>query len=384
VSELSRSARAAAEIARINAFFPIMPLLGNRLAATRPFEGLTFGVSGHLTSLTGALLLELQLGGGRWLVCGASEATTDHDVVDLLRDSGVDVYTSGDREDSHQQVLAQQPDILADAGASLIGTLLKRFPEQAETLRGAVEVTKTGMTRLRGVQTPFPVVNINDGMLKPAVENRHGVGEGLWHAVQALTGMHLSGRRVGVIGYGSVGRGVAAYARAAGASVEVVETDAIRRLVAHYDGYPTPSLDQCVQQVGILVTATGVPGVVGVRALRAARNGLVLVNAGHGNDEIDVSGLKSEADVMDQVADQVVSLRVTRGPRVTLLAEGHPLNIVMNAGSPEPVLLQFALLGLTLEWLTREPLPAGQRIVPARIEQDAAGLALQALRTAHG
>lgn len=384
MSELSRSARAAAEIARINAFFPIMPLLGNRLAARRPFEGLTIGVSAHLTTLTGALVLELQLGGGRWVVCGASEATTDHDVVSLLRDNGLDVYTGGDRVDAHKQVLDHEPDLLADVGASLIQTLVKRRPAQARRLRGAVEVTKTGITRLSTLTPPFPVVNLNDGVLKPAVENRHGVGEGLWHAVQALTGMHLSGRRVGVIGYGPVGHGVAAYARAMGANVEVVERDAIRRLVAHYDGFPTPELDVCVERVGILVSATGARGVVGVDQLREARDGLVLVNAGHGNDEIDVSGLKAEASVMDQVADHVVSLRITDGPSVIVLADGHPLNIVTNAGSPEPVLLHFALLGLTLDWLTGAELDPGAAVVPHAIEQEAAGLALQALQTAHG
>ena len=60
----SRASRAAAEIERINAFFPIMPSLGNRWAAARPFEGMTIGVSAHLTTLTGALVRELALGGG--------------------------------------------------------------------------------------------------------------------------------------------------------------------------------------------------------------------------------------------------------------------------------------------------------------------------------
>ena len=56
VEPRSRSARAAAELARINAFFPIMPLLGNRWAASRPFEGLVIGISAHLTTLTAALV----------------------------------------------------------------------------------------------------------------------------------------------------------------------------------------------------------------------------------------------------------------------------------------------------------------------------------------
>ena len=82
-----RAARAAAEISRFNAFFPVLPVLGNRWAATRPFEGHTIGICAHLTTITGALVRELILGGGTWAICGVSEATTDHAVVDLLRDS---------------------------------------------------------------------------------------------------------------------------------------------------------------------------------------------------------------------------------------------------------------------------------------------------------
>ncbi len=384
MAETGRATRAAAEISRINAFFPIMPLLGNRLAARRPFEGLTIGVSAHLTTLTAALMLELQLGGGKWAVCGASNATTDHGVVALLRDSGLDVYTTGSREDYHLQVLDHEPDLVADVGANLIGTLVTRRADQARRLRGAVEVTKTGVTRMRALSVPFPVVNINDGRLKPAVENRHGVGEGLWHAVQSLTGMHLAGRRVGVVGYGPVGRGVAAYARSHGATVEVVEREPIRRLVAHYDGFPTPDLAACIERVAILVTCTGATGVIGVEDLRDARDGLVLVNAGHGNDEIAAPGLRAAAEAVEQVADHVVSIRIEDGPTVILLADGHPLNIVTNAGSPEPVLLHFAVLGLTLDWLTQTELPPGETLVTEDIERDAAQLALQALLSAHG
>ena len=382
----SRASRAAAEIERINAFFPIMPSLGNRWAAARPFEGMTIGVSAHLTTLTGALVRELALGGGEWVVCAASAATTDTAVVHLLRDSGISVYTAGSREDAHLQVLDHDPRLVADVGADLIGTLIKRRPEQAKSLLGAVEVTKSGIDRIRGAGSlPFPVVNINDGRLKGAIENRRGVGEGLWHAFQALTGVHLSGRRVGVIGYGPVGQGVAAFARALGANVEVVEVDAVRRIVAHYDGYPTPSLSECLSSVKMVVTCTGHDSVIGAEMLRGSREGIVLMNAGHGGKEIDKASIKSAAVSIDQVADHVVRYQLEDGPTIVLLADGHPLNIVRNAGSPEPVLLHFALLGLTLEWIaTQRRMEPGEILVPNTIEQRAAELALQALRVSHG
>lgn len=384
-----RASRAAAEIARINAFFPILPMLGNRWAASRPFHDLTIGLSAHLTTLTGALMRELSLGGGRWAVCAASSATTDQAVVHLLRDNGIAVYTTGSRSDAIQQVLDHQPQLLADVGANLIGSVTSQRPTQAARILGAVEVTKSGVDRVRALPhaPPFPVININDGRLKNAIENRRGVGEGLWHAVQRRTGMHLSGRRVGVIGYGPVGQGVASYARALGAVVEVVEADRVRRLIARYDGYRTPSLGECLGRVGMVVTCTGQQGVITAEMLAGSREGLVLINAGHGGDEIDVDGIKAASVAVDQVADRVVRYRLSDGPTLVLLADGHPLNIVENAGSPEPVLLHFALLGLTLEWLTRpdaRDLPHGEHIVLDEIEQRAAELALDAHNIGHG
>ena len=380
----ARATRAAAEISRINAFFPIMAILGNRWARSRPFEDKTVAISAHLTTLTGALVRELALGGGELVVCSTNDATTDHGVVAMLRGAGIHVYTLGSREDAYLQTLDHEPNLIADVGAELVATMVEKRPELAANVLGAVEVTRTGIRRIRKLDLPIPVVNINDGRLKPAIENRHGVGEGLWQAVQSLTGMHLSGRRVGVIGYGPVGRGVAAYARAAGASVEVVEPDSIRRLKAHYDAFPTPTLTDCLQRVGIAVTCTGQPGVVTLDMLRESRNGLVLVNAGHGSNEFDIKAIKAASTKVDQVADLVVRYGIEDGPTVVLLADGNPLNIVTNMGSPEPVLLHFAVLGLTLEWLSQTTLKPGEVPVPPEIESEAAELALEALGMADG
>ncbi len=380
-----RALRAAAEISRINAFFPIMTILGNRLASTRPFQGKVVALSGHLTTLTGALIRELSLGGGEWVVCSTNDATTDPGVVHMLRDNGVTVYTLGNRQEAYRAALQHKPHLIADVGAEIVTTLSNELPHLSEHVQGAVEVTRSGVSKLRRLTNlPIGVVNINDGNLKPAIENRHGVGEGLWHAVQALTGMHLSGRRVGVVGYGPVGTGVAAYARAAGANIEVVEPNPIRRLVAHYDGYPTPTLADCLQRVGIVVTSTGMTGAISAKDLTHARNGLVLVNAGHGDDEIDVQSIRDSATAVDQVSDHVVRYTLDSGPTVVVMASGNPLNIVTNAGSPEPVLLHFALLGLTLEWLASQTLSPGEISVPPNLEIEAAALAMDALGMAHG
>jgi hypothetical protein len=64
---------------------------------------------------------------------------------------------------------------------------------------------------------------------------------------------------------------------------------------------------------------------------------------------------------------------------VVVLANGNPLNIVMNSGSQEPVLLHFAVLGLGLEWMVRNTPAAGEIQLPAEIEAEAARVALAVL-----
>jgi adenosylhomocysteinase len=377
-----RTLGAEQDVGRINAFFPILPLLGNQWAAARPWEGRTVALNLHLTTITAAFLRELSLGGGRFVVSAANPHTTDLGAVSVVRGLGFEVYPSG--EDRHAQVLEHRPSLLVDVGAKLFDTLLDKRRDVLSGVEAGIEITRSGVDRLRArASLPIPVVNINDGRLKDKIENRHGVGEALWQAVAVATGMHLAGRRVLIMGYGPVGRGVAHYARAAGMSVEVCEIDAVRRLYAHYDGYPTPDLAEGLARAAVVVTATGRKNTLPVEALANARDGVVLVNAGHAGDEIDVDGIRRTAVASEHVAEQVARYPMPSGRTVTLLGDGHPFNIVQNAGSPEPVLLHFAVVGLTLAWLAGRPkLTNGEVALSPAIENKAAELALAALTSA--
>lgn len=370
---MSDHARIGAELAQIDAFFPVLQGLGTRWAASRPFEGLTIGVHLHLTTITLALARELVLGGGRWVFSAANPATTDPGVVEYLRTLGLEVHTGRGSRDGIAVTLAADPMLFADVGFALGSAML----DEGMAPRGGVEVTRSGITRLRQrSDLPFPVLNINDGRLKPAVESRRGVGEGLWPAFTALTGQHLSGRMVLVVGYGPVGAGVAAFARAAGATVEVAETDPVLRLIAHYDGLATTDAVPALKRARIVVTATGRCRTLGPEELAAMPDGSIVMSAGHGGDEIDVAWLKKNAEGIDQIGNRVVRYRMPGGRRVTVLADGHPLNIVTNSGSPEPVLLHFLLLGLGLEYVARNTLTPGEVPLPPVLEAEAARIAL--------
>lgn len=368
----SHAARVSAELGRIEAFFPLLPTLGERWATERPWEGKTNALCLHLTTLTLALVRELVLGGGRWVVGAASPHTTDPGVVEALRDLGVEVYSGRARDDGLAPLVDAEPELFGDVGFALGGALL----EAGRSPRAGVEITRSGVSRLREYRLSFPVVNINDGRLKPAIENRRGVGEGLWPAFTQLTGMHISGRRVVIIGYGPVGSGVARFARAGGANVEVVEHDPVRRLIANYDGYPTPDLDAAMRRARIVVTATGRRGAVPEAALKLLPDGAVLLGAGHKPDEIDLAWLRANASAVEEVSKHVVRYHLPDGRTVAVLADSNPLNIVLNSGSPEPVLLHFAVLGLTLQWLATHTPPPGEVLLPRGIEEDVARVAL--------
>lgn len=370
------TARVSAELGRIDAFFPVLQSLGTSWAATRPFEGLTIGVHLHLTTITLALIRELVLGGGRWVISAANPATTDPGVVDYLRDLGLEVHSGRGAKDGIAQTVAARPDLFADVGFALGSALL----DDGQCPRAGVEITQSGVSALRArLPLPFPVLNINDGRLKPAVESRRGVGEGLWPAFTQLTGMHLSGRMVLVVGYGPVGAGVAAFARAAGATVEVAENDSVRRLIAHYDGFATTDAVPALKRARIVVTATGKPGTLGASELSVVPDGSIVLSAGHGGDEIDTRWLRTHTIMTDQIGDHVVRYTLPGDRRITVIADGHPLNIVMNSGSPEPVLLHFVLLGLGLEQMARDAHEPGEVPLSTELEIRAAKAALAVL-----
>ena len=94
-----------------------------------------------------------------------------------------------------------------------------------------------------------------------------------------------------------------------------------------------------------------------------------------------MTGLRGSAVEGDELGPHCVRFRLrSKGPWLSVLGGGNPLNIVLNAGSPEPVLLHFALLGRALEHLaTQRPSP-GEHPVPRSLEAEVAKAAIQARR----
>ena len=260
--------------------------------------------------------------------------STDPRVVDYLARHGVEVF-DGRREPRHiyddtlRRFAAGPLDAICDMG----GELIEAATLAGTSVAGALEATTTGLHRIRPLHLAFPVFDWNGIALKDALHNRFHVGEATWPAFEGITGLSLFGRQVLVVGFGPVGRGVAERARDLGAIVTVAELDPVRRLEAMHFGCRTLPLGPALAEADVIVTATGLDGVLGEAELNLCRDGAVVFNVGHSNREIDVDWLeRHDRRTMKDHID-----RYSIGSRTLfLLNRGSLINLALPAALRAP------------------------------------------------
>ena len=143
-----------------------------------------------------------------------NDFSTKAPVVDALRAAGVAVLTDRDA------FLSTRPEYLADDGAGMTRRAHAERRDVLADLRGVAEETTSGVRPLRNMAAAgaleVPCIAVNDARSKLRFDNVYGTGQSVVLAVLDATGVHLAGARVVVAGYGRVGHGIAAVARALG------------------------------------------------------------------------------------------------------------------------------------------------------------------------
>jgi adenosylhomocysteinase len=364
--------------------FPIFEVLAKRLAERKIFAGAKIGWHCHLTELTAPAIQPLMAAGAEVFLSECNSQTTSSNAVEQMRNFGAQVYLG---KDSCSQVLSHQPNVLSDTGFDLIA---KYLASDKDFALGACEITTSGINRLREQKdVPLPVVNINSGQLKSRIENFHGVGDGLVEALPLLLAeKNWQGKVVTVCGYGQVGSGCALYLQKLGAKIQIVESDPIKQLIAHYDGYKITSMESALASSELFVSATGANKLLGKESFQYLRPGILLVNVGHFAEEIDVEALKQSANshrALSQHVDEY-SVGVENKP-ILLACQGHPVNVVLLTGSIEPTLIHLTTEILCLEAListnsNRGKLANGENPIPPSVEREASLTALEALKLA--
>jgi adenosylhomocysteinase len=360
----------AAELEWIAWTTPITSSFGAEVA-TSDFSGQTVACRQHILADTIPIFTPLVAAGARVRVAPCNPDSTDDRTVDHLKSIGVEVraragMNAGEMAESLAWLLSEPADALCDMGGDLVAGAAAAGHRPA----GALEATTSGLHRLDGLDLPFPVLDWNGIPLKNLIHNRHLVGVETWPAFTAITGLALYGREVVVVGFGPVGQGVAARARDLGAVVTVVDLDPVRLVEARHDGCRVAEMDAALRSASVVVTATGVDGVLGEQQLSQVAEGAILVNVGHSEREIDV-------DWLDRHPRTPVRRHLERyeldGRQVYLLNRGSLVNLAAGLGIAAPQLFDpfAAIMLLGLDAILRGQaahLPNGLQPYPQALE----------------
>lgn len=383
----------AARVDWIRSRMGLLAGVRREFAATRPFAGRRIGMSLHVEPKT-AVLVETLAAGGAELVGTGNFGSTQDDVVAYLNTlPGITIV--GRRADPLEQherniatVLDAGPDILLDNGGDLAAGIVELG--LGDRIIGGTEETTSGGDRLRGElhgRVPFPVVVINDSLLKAIGENKHAVGQSAVESFMRLTNAMVPGRRFVVFGYGWCGRGVAHYLRALGGKVAVVDVDELKAFEATLDGFRVGTGDDFAEWGDVFVTATGRPGVLGYDLIERMHDGAIIGNIGHVPWEIDVPALRANAVGRRRIVDALDRFDLPSGRHVVLLAEGRMFNLAgvePKGNSLESMDLGFLLQSLSLERVATRAaeLAPGAQPVPDDIDRTIARRMMAILNSA--
>ena len=368
---------------------PVLAGIRERFAAEQPLAGWRISACLHVTAETANLMRTLKAGGADAVLCSSNPLSTQDDVAaSLVVHHGIPTYAiKGEDRDSYYRhinaALDHRAQVTMDDGADLVNELHTRRTELLADVVGGTEETTTGVIRLRAMAAAgkllYPVVAVNEALTKHLFDNRYGTGQSAIDGVLRATNVLLAGKEVVVGGYGWVGRGIAARAAGMGSIVNVVEVDPIRALEAAMDGFRVATAGEAAAVGDLFIAATGNLHVWGAADFPKMRDGAILANAGHFNDEFDLGALEAQATSSREVRPFTREYLMADGRRLNLLADGRLVNLGAAEGHPALVMdMSFANQALGLEWLRAnaanlEPSVYG---IPDEIDREVARLKL--------
>jgi adenosylhomocysteinase len=392
IRDISLAARGKDRIAWAAKDMPVLRLIRERFERDMPLKGVRMAGCLHITTETANLAITLKAGGADLVLCASNPLSTQDDVAAaLVSEYSIPTFAiKGEDEQTYYRhinaVLDHQPHMTMDDGCDLVSTLHTSRTDLIPNIIGGMEETTTGVIRLRSMQSQgvlkFPVLAVNDSDTKHMFDNRYGTGQSSLDAIIRATNILIAGRTVVVFGYGWCGRGVASRAHGLGANVVICEVDPTRALEAVMDGYRVMPGVEAAALGDIFVTVTGDINVIDRQHLEQMKDGAIVANSGHFNDEINIPALEQLAVRKRRVRDFVDEYTYADGRQVHLLAEGRLVNLSAAEGHPASVMdMSFANQALGAEYMLQRAKEMESRVytLPAEIDKEIARLKLKAM-----
>lgn len=349
VADLSLAAWGRKEIAIAETEMPGLMAIREEFAAEQPLKGACIAGCLHMTIQT-AVLIETLIALGatvRWSSCNIF--STHDQAAAAIAATGVPVFAwKGETEEEYWWCVEQtlkgpdgwRPNLLLDDGGDLTVLLHEKYPDLLQNIKGVSEETTTGVARLYEMakqhKLKIPAINVNNSVTKSKFDNLYGCRESLLDGLKRATDVMIAGKKALVLGYGDVGKGCAQALRGQGARVLISEIDPICALQAAMEGYEVVLVDEVIDKVDIVITATGNFHVITHGHLLRLRHQAIVCNIGHFDSEIDIQSLRQYP--WENIKPQVDHVILPDNKRIIILAEGRLVNLGCATGHPSFVM----------------------------------------------
>jgi len=368
---------------------PVLMSIRERMVRERSLEGIKVGMALHVEAKTGILALTLADAGAKVRLASCNPLSTDDSVAQALeREFGLEVFArkwESEREyyEYLNHVVDLFPDYVIDDGADLISLLHTDRSDALAGVKGGNEETTTGVIRLRSMarqgRLRFPIISVNDARMKYLFDNRYGTGQSTFDGLMTATNLLVAGKKLVVAGYGWCGRGIAMRAKGLGANVIVTEVNPVRAIEAAMDGFRVMPMAEAAKEAEIIISATGNKDIIREEHLPLLRDGVVLGNAGHFDNEISKEALERACISTRKVRELVDEFIFADGRRSYLIAEGRLMNLAAGQGHPVEIMdMSFSLQALSLEHLVLHHAEMQPLVydVPSEIDEQVARIKL--------
>ena len=309
---------------------------------------------------------------------------------DLIVDDGGDATVfihKGVETEKNPELLSRKYDIAEERILmERISEGLKKDPQYwsklSSRIKGVSEETTTGVHRLYQYEKEgkllFPAINVNDSVTKSKFDNLYGCRESLVDGIKRATDIMLAGKKVLVCGYGDVGKGSAQSLVGFGAKVFITEIDPICALQAAMEGYEVCAIEDVVGDIDIFVTATGNLNVINRDHMEKMKEGAIVCNIGHFDNEIEMSYLENSPEcTKTTIKPQVDKWTLKSGRSILILAEGRLVNLGCATGHPSFVMsASFTNQCLAQIELVSKKLEKKVYTLPKKLDEEVARLHL--------
>ena len=360
---------------------PVLQEVDKRFRKEQPLAGLKIGMALHTEAKTGMLAVTLANAGAEVRLASCNPLSTDDSVAAALREEfGLKVYAKKFETDEEyyanlNSVLDMKPDFVIDDGADLITMAHTSRREVLSNIKGGNEETTTGIVRLKAMaadkKLEFPVMDVNDSKMKYLFDNRYGTGQSVFDGWMNATNLIVAGKRVVVAGYGWCGKGVAMRSKGLGALVTVTEVDPVKAIEARMDGFDVMPMSEAVKTADIVLTVTGCKDIVTKKDLINMKDGCVMGNAGHFDNEISKKDLDELSVSKTQVRDFVDCYTFKDGKKVYLIGEGRLMNLAAGQGHPAEIMdTSFSTQAMAIVYMVENHDKLKNEVIPVPDEID--------------